>query len=628
MRPPVLAAILVGLALAVPGQARELHWRHVDVAARLEADGALRVVETQTMVFTGDWNGGERSFANRSFGQRVQLVRLSRFDAATNGWIDLREGDLGEVDEYAWHDSRTLRWRSRQPYDPPFSASELVYRLELVYTGILSETGSGGWRLDHDFLFADRAGPIGAVTFDLELAPEWELATPATLSLSTGQLQPGEGLVVTRELRYLGAGRPERATPPALPRAVALLLPLALLLALGERWLAWRRRDGALGRFEPLPDRATIDRAWLETHVFGTAPEVIGAAWDRTVGGAEVAALIARLVAEGKIESRVEKFSLGPFRRENLHLRRLVPVEEMDAVAQPLIRGLFPLGDTIDTLSLRQHYRSQGFDPVSKIRKTIEKKVAAQRGFGKGSRKPSPLLTAMLLLAALAAIAIGAVMAPDGVAGVLLGAGLLVAAIPGWVGAGVGQSKVGTPGASLVAILVSVLVQVALVSVAAFAPGLPLPTRIGVLLWAVGLQRSMLHTLMSRESVESMARRRELTAAREFFAAELRRERPALEDRWFPWLVAFGLAPQLDGWFRVHGAAHGGNLVSTAGSGGGTFAGGGWTGGGGAFGGAGASASFAAAAVGMAAGVSAPSSSGGGGGGGGGSSGGGGGGGW
>src|SRR5690606_34334973 len=140
--------------------------------------------------------------------------------------------------------------------------------------------------------------------------------------------------------------------------------------------------------------------------------------------------------------------------------------------------------------------RSQGFDPVSKIRKAVETRVAAQRGFAQGSRKPSPWPTVLLLLAALAALVTGALWAPDGVAGVLLGVGLLVSAIPGWVGAGVGQSKVGTPGASLVAILVSVLVQTALVALAAFVPGLPLPSRIGALLWAVALQRSIVHTLM------------------------------------------------------------------------------------------------------------------------------------
>ena len=41
---------------------RELHWDRLDVEARLDAAGSLHVTETHAMVFTGDWNGGERKF--------------------------------------------------------------------------------------------------------------------------------------------------------------------------------------------------------------------------------------------------------------------------------------------------------------------------------------------------------------------------------------------------------------------------------------------------------------------------------------------------------------------------------------------------------------------------------------
>src|SRR5262249_50941943 len=41
---------------------RELHWDALDVEAHLDADGVLDVIERHTMVFTGDWNGGERVF--------------------------------------------------------------------------------------------------------------------------------------------------------------------------------------------------------------------------------------------------------------------------------------------------------------------------------------------------------------------------------------------------------------------------------------------------------------------------------------------------------------------------------------------------------------------------------------
>ena len=49
-------------ALPAGAFARELHWSAMDVRARLDDSGTLHVVERQAMVFTGDWNGGERIF--------------------------------------------------------------------------------------------------------------------------------------------------------------------------------------------------------------------------------------------------------------------------------------------------------------------------------------------------------------------------------------------------------------------------------------------------------------------------------------------------------------------------------------------------------------------------------------
>ena len=79
--------------------ARELHWRELSVQARLDADGRLHVSERQVMVFTGDWNGGERSF--RLAGEHeLTLESVARVDLA-GGEIELRPGDLTLTDEYA-----------------------------------------------------------------------------------------------------------------------------------------------------------------------------------------------------------------------------------------------------------------------------------------------------------------------------------------------------------------------------------------------------------------------------------------------------------------------------------------------------------------------------------------------
>jgi hypothetical protein len=150
-----------------------------------------------------------------------------------------------------------------------------------------------------------------------------------------------------------------------------------------------------------------------------------------------------------------------------------------------------------------------------------------------------------------------------------------------------------------------------------------------------GIAMLVLRAARTREDPERLALRRTLAAGREFFVRELRKEKPLLEDAWFPYLLAFGLGKHIDKWFRAFGAADDGRstgalvIAATSASNSGWSGGGPLFGGGGGFGGGGAGRTWAASVATLSAGVAAPSSSGSsGGGGGGGSSGGGGGGGW
>lgn len=98
-------ALLLALA-ALPGlpsvaQDRTLHWRALDVVARVEADGGLRASERHTMVFDGAWNGGERSF-RLGPGQDLELLGVTRIDPDTGERREVLPGDLGSVDRYAW----------------------------------------------------------------------------------------------------------------------------------------------------------------------------------------------------------------------------------------------------------------------------------------------------------------------------------------------------------------------------------------------------------------------------------------------------------------------------------------------------------------------------------------------
>jgi uncharacterized membrane protein YgcG len=634
----VLAAAVAALATsAAPGTARELHWRALEVEAKLESDGTLAVSELQQMVFTGDWNGGERVF--RLFaGQELEIVRIVRVDPSTGEERELARGGLDQVDHWDWATSKAVRWRSRSPGDPEFDGTRIDYRLDYRLTGALKPRGERRYGLDHDFAFADRDGVIEKVRVRLDAGSEWKFLSPHPESWSTNDLPPGQGFVVPVELEYIGAGAPGRATPPRLApnaawAAIAAFAAAALWFATGLV-----RRERALGRFgaaRPAP----IDRAWIEANVLPLAPEVVGAAWDRNVGSAEVAALLARLTAEGKLASEVKSSGAWIFKSNDLHLKILVDRGTFNDYERSLIDALFGTSDTTDTASVRQRYRSTGFDPAAKIRGGVEQNLKRIRGFAEGSPKPGWRPTGLLLLAGLGLLIAAFVIYPQQRGTAL--AAFFTSSVPflffGLPAALLAQGRTGRfTGPAIVILLVLAWFAAVLWGIGFLAVA-KIPHLLGALLWATGLARSLLNLAATRESAESLARRRELKRARDWFEDELGKREPQLDDRWFPYLLAFGLAPKVDRWFRrFGGAAESSAWSSSAGrSGGGSFGGGGggsgWSGGGGSFGGAGATATWALAATAMSSGVSAPSSSGGsggGGGGGGGSSGGGGGGGW
>jgi len=98
------------------------------------------------------------------------------------------------------------------------------------------------------------------------------------------------------------------------------------------------------------------------------------------------------------------------------------------------------------------------------------------------------------------------------------------------------------PAAALVAIAVSAMLSGLLVARLPLLLALPPWANLGMALFSAGLLRAMFQVLATPESAVSMAARRDFTAARRHFVSELRRASPRIEDRWFPWLVALGLA--------------------------------------------------------------------------------------
>jgi uncharacterized membrane protein YgcG len=616
------------------GEDRSLYWQAIDVNARLDADGRLHVTERQEMVFSGDWNGGERTFRITG-GQQLEFLRLTRIDPATGVKHELVRGDLDELDHYDWSgNGETLRWRSRLPTDPPFKDTSIFYVLEYTLSNILVQK-DGSYLLDHDFAFPDRNWPILSFSLELSFDPAWETRDPSPIRLTRGRLEPGESVVLTVPLRYMGAGRPagvEFGAPPSARRILSLLL----FGGLGILAAAFFFREWSRGRFAPLRPAAEITRPWLEERVLSFPPEVIGDLWDNRTGTPEVAAILARMVAEKKLASSVERtLHFLWFKKDVLHLELLVERDTLSGYEAELVQAFFYGGEkTTDSDRIRKRYRDTGFDPAARIRGALEKKAAS---LAQGSAKPPKYLwvpTAALFFAGIAVLVAACVRRPHetGIAAAGFGIGLagyLVANGFAWRY----QRLITRPFLHCIPFLAIISAGAILLDQQLLQGSGPESTRLltGLTLYLLALIVSIFNRARTWDDRELVGLRKDLAATRRFMKRELSRSIPHLDDAWYPYLIAFGLGGSMDRWFRSYGktAAASGSSFGTGGSGDGT---GNWSGGGGTFGGAGASASWAAAAGSLAAGVVKPSSSGsgssGGGGGGGGSSGGGGGGGW
>ncbi len=223
---------VAALCIAAPAQSqlRSLHWRSIVIDATLDADGRLHARERQSIVFNGDWNGGERSFTIAD-GQEFHFEKLSRVDGSSGAARQLRRGDLEQMDAWNFADDSTVRWRSRLPTDPPFNDSVLQYLLEYTYGGVVSEV-NGQYKLSHDFAFAIRQGNIEAFQLNLVLDAAWRPPPGYTGRFSAANLAPGQSYVVELPLEYAGSGRPRALKGAAGGGAVAGMSVVGIALGL------------------------------------------------------------------------------------------------------------------------------------------------------------------------------------------------------------------------------------------------------------------------------------------------------------------------------------------------------------------------------------------------------------
>lgn len=617
---------LCGLLVCVPAAAetRELYWETLAVKAHLTAEGRLEVEERQTMVFTGDWNGGERTFNIRPR-QELSFAGMSRVDPKSGAEHPMSEGSLDEVDHYGWHGKDVLRWRSRLPSDPPFDKTPITYVLRYSLDRILLRDGDQ-YVLDHDFAFANRVLNIDHFTLDLTLDPAWEPLAPLQKRWSVDSIPPGKSFVLRVPLRFTGAGAPaaNEGISGEMRTMLAAMGIVPLLL------LAWALlREKVAGRLDRVREE-DVTREWLEKNLLRERAEVIGAMWDDNVGASEVSATLARMVSEKRLRSRVsgKEMELDLLSRENL-----------DGYEKELIGGLFFDGDRTSTSAIRLHYASTGFNPASIIAPGLKQLVETRLPKGKPV-KPSSIPMLVLFAAAVTLMVLGVRRGDAGmpsfviVLATLFSAGIAMIA-PGYWRPRKSLGVVSALFAMLpAAILTSIVALIVWMAASMGQPDLSRERQLALGLLGIWIFGVSANTLRSRESREAIAYLKMLGTARNFFRRELRKERPMLDDAWYPYILAFGLNRHVERWFESFGGVgrdRGRHTTTSSGSfsdSSGRVSN--WTGGGGSFGGAGATGMWAAAATGMAAGVAAPSSSSGGGSSSssGGSSGGGGGGGW
>jgi uncharacterized membrane protein YgcG len=409
------------------------------------------------------------------------------------------------------------------------------------------------------------------------------------------------------------------------------MILFVIILWRGVLFFRWEKR---LNRFAPLPATEDVTPDWLASEVLCHKPEVVGATWDKTTATPEVAAVLARLVQEGKMKSTLIPYRLPffdislPFIPPDLEMELLVGRESFHGYEHELIEGLFvDESSRTSTKKIREHYRKSRtiFNPVSKLTDPMKKQMKRLTADGVRPSGHSWVPTVLLAVIGFFVLLVNAFYHQSEFLPLQLVGMFFILFC--WIIAVMHAFNYRRSVVYLGWLRTMLFFAVSLLLVG-FAALFIFPVStlllVGFFSMAVAAANNSINLARSAESREGVAFRRRLAAARNYFVNELQREKPGIKDEWFPYLLAFGLGRDVDHWFNRYGVAAGlSHSVAHSGitsSGGSVF-----TGGGGVFGGGGASGSWSTA-VGSFAGSSSLSS--GGGGGLGGSSGGGGGGGW
>ncbi len=531
----VLTILLLAVAMSdAAAQERMLAWKSLDVTAKIDGNGMMTVSERHRMLFDGAWNGGERKFRVAP-GQILQFKGITWIHPDTGLGIPLiaSSGSV-PLHHYALN-GNTLRWRAREEADPPFDNRELTYVIDYVLMNVIVKKGEG-YSLEHDFAFAERNGVIESYSLDLDFDPVWKVPEGFETHVERKMIPPGESVIVDVLLGWTGEGQPAylgvdpavyAAQPvedeePSAPAAPAVPMPVRvgalgvffLVLLAFRLWFV--RREERLGRYAT-PE---VNRLWIERTLLPIKPEVVGTAWDDSTGRAEVAALIARMAIERKLENQPG---------QSPRLKLLVPRESLEGYEREFIDRLFVSGDEITPAGLKNVYAATGFEPQEPLRRPLSDAAAKVVGASKFVSGCAATIAGLVLIAFAAP---GAFAKIAGVVAFLFSVALAV----------IYRTQLG--GRTSAAFLPVPLALFAIVVSLTAASELSLAI---ALLAALFLVNIVLYIGAWTARPDELAMLKGLRAARDYFKALLEKKEE-IEERWIPYILAFGLGDDLDRW--------------------------------------------------------------------------------
>jgi hypothetical protein len=231
-----------------------------------------------------------------------------------------------------------------------------------------------------------------------------------------------------------------------------------------------------------------------------------------------------------------------------------VPRDDFDGYERVLIDRLFIAGERTNTALIRQHY--QVFDPASALARPLAGKL---RGLLGGGRLRWRAVAVRRALAVVAVVALGwsisrimeGSTAYSGLLDFALWVGLIFIAVLGGFMASVfrqqPQARDGEPSLRGGFVAIALMVVAPALLPRTMSP-LELDLHFGAGLCLAGF---FIWTAWPRDHAAGIALRKRLLAARFYFEAQLKKERPDLDDRWYPYVVALGSSPEVDAWFSA-----------------------------------------------------------------------------